>query len=170
MTQPIYYKAKRTIGDRERAILSEPRVATVATTCPDGAPHVVPCWYLFAEDRFYTTVHSTSRRARNITASGQARILVEHPMGWISALGTARVLTGDGIAELHDRVAARYLTEEGRKHYLAASGVPDDAALEIMAERWMTWSMNRSFRSILDAGWSREQVASWFAPLARREP
>lgn len=166
MPENTYYKTKHAIGDRERAILAEPRVAMVATTCPNGAPHVVPCWYLFDEDRFYTTVLSTSRRARNIAALGQARVLVEHRMGWISALGTARLLSGDGMPELHTRVAARYLTEEGRKHFIAASGVPDDAAIEIVVERWTAYSMIGGFRSIQEAGWSAEQIASWFVPLA----
>ena len=148
-------------------MLVEPRLAIVATTCPNGSPNVAPCWYLFEEDRFFTTVHSGSRRARNIVAEGKARILIEHPMGWISALGAARVFSDDGTSGLHARIAERYLTEEGRRHFIEASGAPDDAAIEILADRWLVYSMHPSFRAMQEQGWSGEQIAGWFVPLVR---
>ena len=177
MTQPEYYKAKTEPSDKELAILREPRVATVATVTPSGAPHVIPCWYVFDDaevPRFYTTVASTSRRAKNIMKSGTARILVEHPMGWISAIGPAKVLvagvdrSAEEVRALHGRVTHRYLTEEGRKHFLDASGVPDDAAIEITVERWMSWDMSQNFQSMAENR-SPTGVRGWFVPVGKRD-
>ncbi len=160
------YATRTSLSDAGRALLADPRIATLVTVSPDGSPHAVPAWYLFEDDRFLIGVLSTTR---NVAERGEARVLVEFQNGWLSAIGPARLRTGAGTDELREHVADRYLTEAGREHFLEASGVPDDAVIEVEAKRWMSWDMRSSYQTMLSAGFTPEQIAGWFVPIAGHE-
>jgi PPOX class probable F420-dependent enzyme len=164
------YRTSHVLDDNVRAILAEPRRATLATVSPDDVPHAVPTWFLFDGERFLTSATTSSRKARNVSERATARILVEHPSGWVSASGPARLITGDGTRALQERIMERYLTEQGRKHFLDASGFPDDGVIELTAEKWMSWTVMGSYTHMRDAGFSDEEIAGWLVPLARRDP
>ncbi len=51
----------------------------VATTRPDGRPHVMPVWGLWLEGRFYFSTDPASRKARNI--AGRPEIVVHLESG-----------------------------------------------------------------------------------------
>ena len=165
-----YYATTKELDESDVAMLAEPRVCVVSTVSPSGDPHVVPCWFLFEDGRFLMTVYSQARRAKNISDKGRARVLVEHPFGYVSAVGNARILTGPDIRDVHERIVARYLTDAGRDNFLDASGVPDDAAIELVPERWMSWDMQKtSIPSMIAAGHDLSEIMSWLAPAAKRD-
>lgn len=49
----------------------------VATTRPDGLPHVAPVWGLWFDERFYFSTDATSRKARNLSATAWAAVHLE---------------------------------------------------------------------------------------------
>jgi general stress protein 26 len=49
----------------------------VATTRPDGRPHAMPVWGLWLDGVFYFSSDGSSRKARNIAASGRAVVHLE---------------------------------------------------------------------------------------------
>ena len=85
----------------------------------------------------------------------------------MSAWGPARLLWGDAGESVRDRIVERYLTDEGRKNFKSAAGLPDDCVIEIVPERWMSWDMMEGFRRMREAGHSDEEILSWFLPLER---
>jgi PPOX class probable F420-dependent enzyme len=95
--------------------LTAARVARLATTDPDGRPHLVPIVFALDGDTLYSAVDrkpkrsSTLRRIENARARPDVTILVDHyeedwdHIWWIRLRGRARVLD-DG--EERDRALA----------------------------------------------------------------
>jgi PPOX class probable F420-dependent enzyme len=95
--------------------LTAARVARLATTDPDGRPHLVPIVFAVDGDTLYSAVDrkpkrsSTLRRIENARARPDVTILVDHyeedwdHIWWIRLRGRARVLD-DG--EERDRALA----------------------------------------------------------------
>jgi PPOX class probable F420-dependent enzyme len=88
--------------------LTAARVARLATTDPDGRPHLVPIVFALAGDTVYSAVDRKPKRSRTLRRIENARvrpdvtILVDHydddwtRLWWIRLRGRARVLdTGD---------------------------------------------------------------------------
>ena len=80
------------------------RVGHLATTRPDGRPHVVPCCFVLVGDTVYSAVDGKPKstlalqRLRNLVAHPAASLVVDHydedwtQLWWIRLDGTARVL------------------------------------------------------------------------------
>jgi PPOX class probable F420-dependent enzyme len=95
--------------------LTAARVARLATTDPDGRPHLVPIVFALDGDTLYSAVDAKPKRSRTLRRIENARvrpevtILVDHydedwgALWWIRLRGLARVLDeGDE----HDRALA----------------------------------------------------------------
>jgi PPOX class probable F420-dependent enzyme len=86
------------------ARLASARVARLATTDPDGRPHLVPIVFALEHDTLYTAVDhkpkrsQTLRRIENARARPDVTILIDHyeedwgRLWWIRLRGRARVL------------------------------------------------------------------------------
>jgi len=70
----------------------------IATTRPDGAPHVMIVWGVWTDDAFWFSTGKTSRKARNLAANprcvicsddSEQAVIVE---GEVSIVGEAKVL------------------------------------------------------------------------------
>ena len=84
--------------------LTAARVARLATTDPDGRPHLVPIVFAVEGDTLYTAVDQKPKRSRRLRRIENARarpdvtILVDHyeedwsRLWWIRLRGRARVL------------------------------------------------------------------------------
>src|SRR5919198_143776 len=91
--------------------LTRARVARLATTDPDGRPHLVPIVFAVEGDTLYSAVDrkpkrsTTLRRIENARARPEVTVLVDHydddweRLWWIRLRGRARVLDGGAEAE-----------------------------------------------------------------------
>ena len=104
-----------------RRRLEEARVARLATTGRDGAPHVVPITFAVEGDTIYFAVDTKPKRTtdlkrlRNIAANPAVSLLVDHyeddwgRLWWVRVDGTARVIEdGDHARELLARKYPQY--------------------------------------------------------------
>ena len=121
-------------------------VARLATTTPDGAPHLVPVTFAVLEDdTIWFLVDEKPKRSRelqrlaNIAADGRVSLLVDHyddawsALWWVRADGRARVITDP---ELWRGALAALV----RKYPQYASEPPSGPAVEIRIERWRWWA------------------------------
>jgi PPOX class probable F420-dependent enzyme len=95
--------------------LAAARVARLATTDPDGRPHLVPIVFALDGDTLYSAVDRKRKRSRTLRRIENARarpdvtVLVDHydddwsGLWWIRLRGRARVLDA---GEEHDRALA----------------------------------------------------------------
>jgi PPOX class probable F420-dependent enzyme len=100
------------VDEDARRILAGPNFAHIATVLPDGAPHSVPIWILFEDERIVFFTQTGTRKARNI--EGDARVALslldaENPyrQAWVRGRVVDR-RDDEGIWESIDRMAVKY--------------------------------------------------------------
>lgn len=72
-------------------------VVAVATIDPDGSPHVVPLWFVWAEDAIYVSTRTDARTWRNAERDPRVSISVDLGRSWnelagVEVLGPAEIL------------------------------------------------------------------------------
>ncbi len=97
----------------------------LATTRPDGRPHIKPVWGVWVEGALYFDGSPTSRWARNLAANPAIAVHLESGEDVAILEGTVEDLNTD--AELGARVAAAYIAKYGL--------APDDPILPQPATR-----------------------------------
>jgi PPOX class probable F420-dependent enzyme len=127
------------------ARLASARVARLATTDPDGRPHLVPIVFALDGDTLYSAVDrkpkrsQTLRRIENARARPDVTILVDHyeedwsRLWWIRLRGVARVLD-DG----DERERALELLRRKYPQYRAEP--PDGPVLAVDVTEVREWS------------------------------
>ncbi len=125
--------------------LTSARVARLATTDPDGRPHLVPIVFAVEGDTLYSAVDRKPKRSKNLRRIENARarpdvtILVDHydddwgQLWWIRLRGRARVLD-DGDERAH----ALALLQEKYPQY--RSEPPDGPVLAVDIGDVRSWS------------------------------
>jgi PPOX class probable F420-dependent enzyme len=128
--------------------LTAARVARLATTDPDGRPHLVPIVFALDGDTLYSAVDAKPKRSKTLRRIENARvrpdvtILVDHyeddwsRLWWIRLRGRARVL--DGGDELER--ALRLLSEKYPQYRDEPPGPP---ALAVDVTDVREWSAKR---------------------------
>jgi PPOX class probable F420-dependent enzyme len=131
------------VDDRER-VSSEP-VARLATTDPDGRPHLVPIVFALLGDTLYSAVDAkpkasrTLRRVENARSRPDVTVLVDRydedwaQLWWVRLRGRARVLDGGEEAE---RALAALEAKYGQ-YREAPPGLP---VLAVDIGEWRGWS------------------------------
>jgi PPOX class probable F420-dependent enzyme len=121
------------------------RVARLATTDPDGRPHLVPIVFAVEGETLYSAVDAKPKRSRRLRRIENARarpdvtILVDHydedwgRLWWIRVRGRARVLDE---GEEHDRALA--LLQEKYEQYRDQSPAGPVLAVDLTEVR--SWS------------------------------
>jgi PPOX class probable F420-dependent enzyme len=125
--------------------LTTARVARLATTDPDGRPHLVPIVFAIEGDTLYTAVDQKPKRSRTLRRIENARrrpdvtILVDDydedwgRLWWIRLRGRARVLD-DGLER------ERALTLLAAKYPQYRADPPDGPVLAVDVTDVRTWS------------------------------
>jgi PPOX class probable F420-dependent enzyme len=121
------------------------RVARLATTDPDGRPHLVPIVFVLDGDTLYAAVDAKPKRSRTLRRIENARerpdvtVLVDHyeddwtRLWWVRLRGRARVLDGGEEAE-------RALGLLAAKYEQYASERPGLPVLAIDVLEWRGWA------------------------------
>ena len=63
--------------DELRAFLDEQRIVSVATTGPNGRPHLVPLWYVVDGDALRGWTYGKSQKAKNLERDPRATLQIE---------------------------------------------------------------------------------------------
>jgi PPOX class probable F420-dependent enzyme len=128
----------------EARVLTEARVARLATIDPDGRPHLVPIVFVLDGETLYSAVDHKPKRSRRLRRIENARarpdvtILVDHyeedwqRLWWVRVRGRARVLDGGD-----ERVRALALLAEKYPQYREQP--PDGPVLAIDVTDVRSW-------------------------------
>ncbi len=104
----------------------------LATTRPDGRPHLTPIWFVFVEGRFYVCTTSKAVKTRNVTTNARASVSLESGNQPVIAEGAARVIE----RPYPQAVAAEFL----RKFEWELDSEPEyDVLIEVVPTRWLRW-------------------------------
>lgn len=126
------------------AMFAESPVAMLATSGPDGAPHIVPVVFAVHGDVVHTAVDAKRkstqrlRRLANIEANPQVSMLVDHYEDDWAGLWWVRA---DGVASIHysgDAMATGYSLL--RRKYLQYQRIAlDGPVVTVQVQRWSSW-------------------------------
>ncbi len=101
------------------AFLAEPLIARVATTRPDGRPHVVPVWFYWDGTSVYMETPPTFVKAKNLTANPNIAISIDITEGGLRFKavileGKAEILTERSyVLDMVKCIYTKYLGPEG---------------------------------------------------------
>ena len=81
----------------------------LATTRPDGRPHVAVVWGVWLDDKFYFSTSTGSRKARNLAANPGCVVCPERTDEAVIVEGVAERVTDAGvITQFEDAYEAKY--------------------------------------------------------------
>ena len=138
--------------DEVEAFLAERplRLGRLATASAAGEPHVVPVWFLPDVRRLLVHTLGSSRKAREIRATGRFAMSVDtdrFPYKGVALAGTAEVVGNDVVDsfEVVRKLAVEYLgQEQGGQYGEAIAGMPGEhVALVLHPESWEAWDFSQ---------------------------
>lgn len=95
--------------DRLRSAL----VYWVATTCPDGRPHVIPVWGAWLDDAFYFSNGPTTRTGRNLQRDPRVQVHLESGEDVVILEGEADPIPDKTMIDrLNELYGSKYLWRE----------------------------------------------------------
>ncbi len=115
------------------------RTGKLATTRPDGRPHVAPIWFVVEDGALLFNTWHTSVKARNLAADSRASLVVdlqEPPYAYVMVEGDVEI--SDDLNEVR-RVATviggRYMGEDKAEAYGARNGVEGELVVKLSVRK-----------------------------------
>jgi PPOX class probable F420-dependent enzyme len=138
-------------------------IAALATIDADGAPHVVPMWFVYDGGSVLIPTSARTRKIRNLRRTPRATLMVERAGGGLDVrgamlAGTVEIVEGAEARRLNRSIHLKYVTEEGLvlpevRGYLDT----DDVTIRLRPDRVATWDLTDSpgSRALARAGLAR---------------
>lgn len=127
-------------------------LARIATLKPDGAPSVVPVWFLYESGKIHITPRKHSEFGRNLRRDPRVAITVDEDSGVYRKViveGRVQFLYEDGEdakwRDLYRRISCRYVDDTSADYYINETiDQPRSlVATELAAAKVTTWRMPR---------------------------
>jgi PPOX class probable F420-dependent enzyme len=127
-------------------LLRASRAGHLATASAAAEPHVIPVCFALVSDALYIAIDEKPKsgrrllRLRNIEATGQAALVVDHydedwtQLAWVLARGPARIITN---ADLHHAPALIALRAKYPQY--RAMALEQAEMIELRPARWSVW-------------------------------
>jgi PPOX class probable F420-dependent enzyme len=130
---------RKMTSDEALAFLADgARTAKLATTRADGAPDVVPVWFVLDGGQIVFTCSSTSVKARNLARDPRAALVVEDepfPHSFVTVRGTVQMdVRPADLGAWTTRIAERYVGPERAAEYGARNEEFDDCLVRLTPE------------------------------------
>jgi PPOX class probable F420-dependent enzyme len=132
------------MSDQERrAFLSEgTRTAKVATTMKDGAPHVMPVWFVLDGDDFLFTTAADTVKGRDLARDPRVSICVDDqtpPYSFVHIRGVAELIDElDEVRRVATLLGGRYMGADRAEEFGARNGVPGELLIRVRPQRTIT--------------------------------
>ena len=136
------------LTEKQKRILAERRIASVATVSRDGTPHLTSVWFLYENDTLYLAIQSSGAKGRNIAGNPKIAVMMDVRVSYkeagLTAIGEAEIISGDEAKSVVKRLHEKYLTSDAltdpRVGPVFAS--MDDIAVKVTPSRWLSWDMS----------------------------
>ncbi|MGC4806141.1 PPOX class F420-dependent oxidoreductase [Micromonospora sp. DT233] len=126
-------------GQWQRFVSEGTRTGKLATTRPDGSPHVVPIWFVLDGDDLLFNTGKTSAKARNLARDDRAVLCVDDenpPYAFVTLRG--RVTISEDLAEMRRwaaRIGERYMGAGRGEEFGARNAVPGELLVRLRVEK-----------------------------------
>jgi len=110
----------------------------LATTRPNGKPHLIPIWFCYVQDKFYICTQD-SIKVKNLRASPRASVALEDGNRPVLAEGTARFIDRPFPADVVSAFQEKYQWTIERDGEPPAEDKTYNILIEITPEKWLKW-------------------------------
>lgn len=116
----------------------DPRLETaanlwLATTRPDGRPHLVPIWFAWLDGEIYILTSRASVKARNLLADPRASVALEDGSRPLIAECLARLVPPPYAPELAEAFLRKY-------DWDVHNAGEYDGMFALTPQRWLSWN------------------------------
>lgn len=135
------------LSEKQRKLLEESRIASVATIDSAGFPHLTSVWFLFEDEALYLAIPSRSAKGRNLEQNRRLAVMIDARRAYaeagITAIGEGEILSGSTAVPYVQRLHEKYLTREALQDpdVGPAFAAMDDIAVRLTPKRWISWDM-----------------------------
>jgi hypothetical protein len=112
--------------------LQAERVMWMATSRPDGRPHLVPIWFVYLNERLYVCIQPTSVKARNLAANPHVTLSLEDGVDPVICEGRAVPLEPPWPVEIPRAFMRKYEWDLSTEETYTAM-------FEIQPLKWLAW-------------------------------
>jgi PPOX class probable F420-dependent enzyme len=111
------------------------RTGKLATVRENGAPHVVPIWFVLDGDDFVFTTHATTSKALAMRRDPRVALTVDDeapPFAFVAVQGTVQL--SDDLDELRrwaTRIGARYMGADRSEEFGARNAVEGELVVRL---------------------------------------
>lgn len=124
----------------EKGVLGVPTIGRLeseaniwlATTRPDGRPHLVPVWFVWHGERIYLGIEPTSVKGRNVAANPHVSLALEDGSDVVICEGTATPVGRPYPAEVVAGFKAKY-------DWNVATDTQYTQLLRVTPRKWLIW-------------------------------
>ena len=126
--------------DEVRAFLSHgTRTAKVATSLPDGQPHVMPVWFVLDGEKLVFTTWGDSVKGRNLRRDPRAAVIVDDevaPYAFVHIRGPVTVSEDlEDLLRLATVIGGRYMGADRAEEFGRRNAVPGELLVRLRPER-----------------------------------
>ncbi len=129
---------------KNEKFLKSQKILRLATIDSSGDPHIVPVWYMYANDKFYVGTNTKTRKAKNIKKNSKVSFCIDigiRSPDIIGVMGTgrAKLILKTGIVKaIAKKILLRYFTSLKNK---SAQELLDqtDCIIEIIPKEVTDW-------------------------------
>jgi hypothetical protein len=115
------------------------RTGKLATTRPDGRPHVVPIWFVLDGDDLVFNTGADTVKGRSLAHNGWASICIDDerpPFSFVTVSGKVTISTDvDDVLLWATRIAARYMGEERAEEFGRRNAVEGELVVRLPAAK-----------------------------------
>ncbi len=132
-------------AETKELLTSNKSLARIATVSKNGAPHVVPVWFLFKNGTIYIPTPLRTLKARNVRTKPEVSIVIDQYEGRLAAKGIlfkgiARVITDKESSKLNYLVHKKYMggekiKEKKWKEFMSE----DDGTIVVTSSKSSSW-------------------------------
>ena len=129
---------------KSREFLKSQKILRLATIDSSGNPHIVPVWYMYANEKFYIGTNTKTKKVRNIKKNPKVSFCVDTGIKspyifGVMGIGRAKlILKTDRVESLAKKILLRYfknLKNQSAQQLLNQT----DCIIEIIPKKITNW-------------------------------
>ncbi len=136
------------ISPEAQAFLSRPLLGRLATASPNGQPHVVPVWFLYADDAIWISAFKSTRKVVDLERNPKCALVVDIEQGQEAISAVAIEARAELLREPFETVKARAMRIYAK--YLGPEGIlspepqswlnsPENLLIKLIPTRVKIW-------------------------------
>jgi PPOX class probable F420-dependent enzyme len=127
-------------AEQRRAFLQwGTRTGMLATTRPDGRPHVAPVWFILDGDDLIFTTGANTVKGRSPRRDGRVCVAVDDPtppFAFVMIEGVVSISEDpDSLRDYATRIGRRYMGDDRAEEYGRRNGVPGELLVRLSPTR-----------------------------------